>query len=348
MDAHGTRLACVGLAILGAACASPPPPVEPGPDPMRNARIERLSDSVHRIAKSAWNPGRMSAARAHAAEQGLAGHGRSEWIDWFSVQQNHVIEIPGSGEGIAYLVAHVDKTDMNPLKYASVLVNGMLDEVVGFANFGQGAWDNATGTALALEVARALRDANPRLTWRVLLVGSEESGLRGSRAHVARLSQSEWQRMRFAINVDTVAKDDSPNCVIENASDEGLMAAALDHAAATGLPLTRGEMPAGASGDHVPFSKTDFWHDFGRGLMFNMPGGLLPQRSWFTRGGSTRVLTFASCDILDWSDYLGGFLILPTGRLHGPRDRTSRVDLEKLADLVELIEGLALELDAQG
>jgi len=300
------------------------------------------------MAGAAWNPGRMAAARDHAAEHGLDAYGHDEWIDWFSVQRNHVIEIPGSGEGIAYVVAHVDKTDANPLKYASLMVNGMLDELVGFANLGQGAWDNATGVSVALEVARTLRDAQPRLTWRILLVGSEESGLRGSRAHVARLTQDEWSRLRFAINIDTVAKDDRDNCVIENASDPQLMASAVRLAGEAGVPLAVGSLPSSASGDHVPFSRTSFGHDLGRGLMFNLVGGLLPQRSWFTRGGSTKVLTFASCDILDWSDYVAGIVLLPTGRLHGPRDRTSRVDLRKLVEQVELLEAVVMHLDSQG
>ena len=258
-----------------------------------------------------------------------------------------MITIPGRSEGIAYVVAHYDKTDESPLKLASLLVNGAIDELVGWTYASQGAWDNATGVALALELARTLQSMEPRLTWRILLTGAEESGLRGARAHVSRLSDTEWRRVRFAINLDTLAADDRPDCVVNDASDPELAVQALDAARAEGVELALGRMPAGAAGDHAPFARTGFWHDFGRGLMFNLAGGLLPQRSWFTGSHGTRVLTLSSCDPTDWTDLVAASFFLPVGRLHGPRDRAARLDPVRLHDDLRVLRRLVAVLDAE-
>lgn len=338
------RVAAVATVLAALACSTTPPALPPGVDA---PAAERLRETVERLADRLWNPGRLAAAKERAFELGLGPLGRSERIDWFTVQRNHVITIPGRSEGIAYVVAHYDKTDANPLKLASLLVNGAIDELVGWTYASQGAWDNATGVALALELARALHSTVPRLTWRILLTGAEESGLRGARAHVARLSDTEWRRVRFAINLDTLAADDRPDCVINDASDPELAVQALDAARAEGVELALGRMPAGAAGDQAPFARTGFWHDFGRGLMFNLAGGLLPQRSWFTGSHGTRVLTFSSCDSIDWTDLVAGSFFLPVGRLHGPRDRASRVDPVRLHEDLRMLRRLVAVLDAE-
>jgi len=333
---------------LALACSTTVP-TDSAPSAVRDDPVaQSLRTTVERLAGAHWNPGRLSAARERAEELGLGKLGHSEWIDWFTVQRNHVVTIPGTGEGIAYVVAHYDRTDGNPLKLASLFVNGLIDELVGWTYLSQGAYDNATGVAVALELARALHAAEPRLTWRILLTGAEESGLRGARAHVARLSDEEWGRIRFAINVDTVAKDDRPNCVMNEASTPELVVGALDAARAEGVPLALGRLPAGASGDHAAFAATSFWRDLGRGLIFNLPGGVLPQRSWFTGSHGTRVLTFSSCDSIDWTDLVASTVFLPVGRLHGPRDHAGQVDLERLHEQLRVLRRLALALDAEG
>jgi hypothetical protein len=131
-----------------------------------------------------------------------------------------------------------------------------------------------------------------------------------------------------------------------NASDPGLVGEAFYVARTTGLPLRPDRIPSSASGDHVPFESTGFGHDLLRGLQFNLVGGFLPQRSWFTGSHGTRVLTFTACDIVDWTEIVGSVLMLPTGRMHGPRDRAAHVDLVKLEQQVELLEALVWRLDA--
>jgi len=336
-------LACTGR-------LEPPPSGFALGDPEAAMREASLRESVDRIVAARSNPGRLAAARDRARELGLEAQGHSEWIDWFSFQRNYVIEIPGRSEGLVYVVAHYDKTDANPLKLASLLLNGLIDEAVAWSYFSQGAHDNATGVAVALELAHVLAtqpDGPLRHRTRILLTGAEESGLRGSRAHVARLSDDDWRAIRYVVNIDSVAVRDRANCLMSNASHPGLVKQARAAASRVGVPLGTGLVPAYGAGDHASFRRTSFWHDFVRGLGFNLAGGLLPQRSWFTKSRRSRVVTFAACDLVDWSDLVAGSLLLPVGRLHGARDRASRVDGVKLHEQLVLLRELLLTLDAE-
>jgi hypothetical protein len=263
------------------------------------------------------------------------------------VQRNVVIELPGAGSGIVYVVAHYDKTDVNPLKFASLLVNGLLDPLIDPFTFSQGAIDNATGVSLALALASRVRARDRTLTWRVLLTGSEESGLRGARAHVARLSAEEKRAIVLAINLDTVGVDFSDDCVTQDLSDPDWAERTVEIARVAGIPLRTTSLPTGAATDALPFQRNHFWLDFGRSLAFNLAGGLLPQRSWFTGAHEAPTLNLSACEVLDVGDYLAGTILLPVGRIHGPRDRAARIDVAKLADLLSVLEGLADALETR-
>jgi Peptidase family M28 len=199
---------------------------------------------------------------------------------------------------LIYLVAHVDKTDANLLKVLSVMVNGALDEPINFTTLSEGAIDNASGVAVVLETARALANSRRTHTLRVLLTGSEESGLRGARAHVARIPNEEWPL------IDAVL----------------------------------------AGGDHAVFDHTSFFHDFGRGLFFNVTGAVLPQRSWFTGFHHAPVVAFFSCHLLDVGDWIATVVDLPVAQVHGPRDNASALDPERLGEAFLIVRGLAAEL----
>jgi hypothetical protein len=321
------RASALALAlVLGCAGALPRPRLA---DPEANARAASLATSVEAVAAGFTNHGRLAAVKRRAAELGLAEHTRAEWIDWWSFQQNVRIEIPGRTPELIYVVAHYDKVDLQPLTAVSVLLNGLLDPLLSPLATSAGAVDNASGVAVALELAAALARQPNRFSYRVLLVGSEESGLRGSRAHVARLPRAEKDAIALAIVVDVSGLADRPNCVID-VSDPAHATRAHEAAARLGLPLGRDALPTGASSDFAPFQRTSFLHDFGRGLLFNLPGGLLPQRSWFTGSHEAPVLFFSACDLVGAADLLGGLLLLPLGRIHGPRDRLSEIDPTRL------------------
>ena len=61
--------------------------------------------------------------------------------------------------------------------------------------------------------------------------------------------------------------------------DGGTAIPKIAAAAAARVPLEAEDMPLLGGGDHSVFANTSFFHDFGRSLLFNLVGGLLPQRS---------------------------------------------------------------------
>lgn len=316
------------------------PAVPPGAgkgDAEAAATMERLRDTVDAIVSAGGNLARFDAVRDRAEALGLGPLARVEPIDWWTLQKNLLIEIPGATDRIIYITAHYDKTDANPLKLLSLVLNGLPDEAVGWSYRSEGAIDNATGVAVALELARALAAGKPRHTYRVLITGAEESGLRGSRAYVSRLSREERSRIAYDVNVDTVGLAGKRNCVSANVSDPALVAGARASAAALKMPLGTERIPFMASGDFAPFRHSSFARDLRFGLLFNLAGGLLPQRSWFSRGGETRVINFSACGLLGPWDYVASSTLLPVGLLHGPRDRASKVDPARLYEQYAII-----------
>src|SRR5262245_24971885 len=119
------RSACAALlaAQLSLSCASQMPSVGATGSDRERVRTESLLRSVESLAERRTNFGRYRALEQRVAELGLADRARSEWIDWFSLQRNLLVEIPGDSERIVYVVAHYDKIDATPLTTVSVLLN---------------------------------------------------------------------------------------------------------------------------------------------------------------------------------------------------------------------------------
>jgi len=305
--------------LLLLACAHTVPAAAPGvPDELRQ--------TVQDVADAPTNLGRRKAAIRRAEDMGLATD--TEWIDWFSTQKNVVIDLPGvdpNGD-IVYLVAHYDKVDTNLLSVISRLVNGLLDPLIAWTFMTDGAVDNATGVAVVLQLAAELAEQQHQTSFRVLLAGHEEAGLRGTRAHVARLSPEEKARIKLAVNIDTLGIQGVGNCVYTDHSDPDWVDRVMDAAREEGLAWDTASMPGGATSDHVVFMRNSARIDFGRGCMFAGPGGLLPQRSWFTTPSSSPVLFVSACEVLDTGDLVAACCAVPTGSLHGPRDRADKVD----------------------
>lgn len=108
---------------------------------------------------------------------------------------------------------------------------------------GPGANDNASGTALILELARARRIDGLC----VVAFGSEEIGLLGSRAFVR---AHKVQGARFMLNFDMVAKSTGPTLI----GDPDLAARVLALPAAAGMSLrATASFGPGASSDHATF-----------------------------------------------------------------------------------------------
>ncbi len=121
----------------------------------------------------------------------------------------------------AYLGAHYDTVTVSP-----------------------GANDNASGTAVVLEVART----NPVEGLCVVLFGAEELGLFGSQNYVAHHLAGTG---RFMLNVDMAGRLDGP-VVVGDADLIEEVITAVD-AAGISFGLRAGRFPPGASSDHVSF-----------------------------------------------------------------------------------------------
>lgn len=93
--------------------------------------------------------------------------------------------IPGRSDEIVVLSAHYDHL-------------GVIDEALY-----PGANDNASGTALVMELAAALKNERPRYTVLIAFWGAEESGLVGS-AYFTKAPTVSARRFRAIINLDSL------------------------------------------------------------------------------------------------------------------------------------------------
>jgi hypothetical protein len=117
-----------------------------------------------------------------------------------------------------------------------------------------GADDNASGTAVLLEMARVLKSYTNKKTLRFFITNGEESGMLGA-AHYARLlaNQNQISQIAFAINMDMVGYNSNGVVELEtNPEFESLAKWYADIAAQyTNL---KSKITLGAWGsDHVPF-----------------------------------------------------------------------------------------------
>ena len=330
-------------ALLGALLLALP--FVAGAAPLEQPTGPELLRTVEALSGAWTNRGRKWAAEERIGELGLAPYLRTEWIDWFTFHENLIVEIPGTSDEVVYVTAHWDKVDTNPLALVSLLLNGSLDELVSWSYFTDGALDNGTGVALVLALAEHFAGRENHYTYRFVLTGAEEMGLRGARAHMAGLDPDEVSRIAFVVNLDTLARAGMRDCVLSDVSNAHLMQRLLYAARDSRSSIGTAKMPEGASSDHAPFAHTSFWYDFGRGLLFNLPGGLLPQRSWFTSVKDARVVVMGSCELSDWSDYAAGFFFLPIGTIHGPRDGIEKVDAGALRRNYELVRFFLERMD---
>jgi Zn-dependent M28 family amino/carboxypeptidase len=73
---------------------------------------------------------------------------------------------------------------------------------------GRGAFDNASGVALMMQLADALRAAQTPYTLVFVAFGAEEAGLKGSQAYFAGMSAAQKAATVLMVNLDSVAAGD--------------------------------------------------------------------------------------------------------------------------------------------
>jgi aminopeptidase YwaD len=141
------------------------------------------------------------------------------------VRGTNVIARPPSGQCLTVSGGHIDTVPWAP-----------------------GATDNASGSALVLELARASAAAG--LTDHCFaLFDGEEEGLVGSRHFVSALDSAERQAMRAYYNYDVVAGD----ARIIVIGDDRLIEDTIALGAEVGVPVEPGRLPEGAGSDFASF-----------------------------------------------------------------------------------------------
>jgi Zn-dependent M28 family amino/carboxypeptidase len=159
--------------------------------------------------------------------------------------QNVIAEKLGSGGGTIIVGAHLDSADI-----------------------GAGVDDNASGVAVALEVARTIRMLSPTQTIRFVFFGAEEEGFLGSEHYVRTMSDEEVDETILMVNLDSLVAGDYAY-VYGNEGEKGkYRERLLAMAEELHLPLITQDVgnpcyPRGTTldaSDHVPFKN--------RGLAF--------------------------------------------------------------------------------
>lgn len=138
--------------------------------------------------------------------------------------------VPGHGSGRVVLMAHYDSVWNSP-----------------------GAYDNASGVAVVLEVAaRLVADPLPA-TVDVLLTGGEEFGLLGGAAFISELEAGEPQEIGYVLNVEGMGRGTLLDLWAGPESFEWTVAQAIrGHPASRHLDL-RSTFPPLRGSDHAPF-----------------------------------------------------------------------------------------------
>ncbi|PDZ08621.1 aminopeptidase [Bacillus pseudomycoides] len=134
----------------------------------------------------------------------------------------------------------------------AVIVSSHYDSVAG----APGANDNASGTGLVLELARAFQNVETDKEIRFIAFGSEEMGLLGSEHYVDNLSQKERDRILGVFNADMVATNYDKAKNLYAMTSDGSTNLVTDAALNASKQLNNDLVLQGkfGSSDHVPFA----------------------------------------------------------------------------------------------
>lgn len=132
-----------------------------------------------------------------------------------------------------------------------VILSAHMDSVVG----APGASDNASGTALMLELARVFKGYPTDKDLTFIAFGSEERGLLGSRYYVDQLTPEQKDRIEAVFNPDMVATKYEAAKNLYAMTVDGKENVVTESTVAAGARLGNSDILPGkfGSSDHVPF-----------------------------------------------------------------------------------------------
>ena len=132
-----------------------------------------------------------------------------------------------------------------------IVISAHHDSVAG----APGANDNASGTAMTLELARVLKTITSDTEIRFITFGAEEVGLLGSNYYVNHLSANEIDRIIANFNLDMVGSKDAGQLNLQTIDDKSNLVTELTKVASTKLNGKPTPVNQGDRSDHVPFAK---------------------------------------------------------------------------------------------
>lgn len=320
-------LPCLMAMLCSCAVLPPEIPSDIASNPLALPRVESMRDSLVAVVNGWGNRGRFNAVMKRAGELGLAKFTRTEWIDWFSIQENIIIDLPGRSPETIYIVAHYDKTDLNPMRFVSIPLNGALDDLLPLPSLSDGALDNGTGVSVVLELASIIAPMDHFLSYRFLFSGAEESGMRGTRAHLSGLSADEKKRIRIAVNIDTVGTDFAENCLLLPDGEKGIKSRVMAAAHRNHVDMKSATRSGASMSDAETFQENGFVDDLITGFKTNLLGGLLPQRSWFSGKAMIPYVEFSACGMTGTKQPWG---IPASWDIHTPGDSIDKVNFSRL------------------
>lgn len=162
------------------------------------------------------------------------------------------ITIEGAEGGIQTsqnVIATKAPTNKNKATNGIVAIGAHLDSVEG----APGANDDASGTAMTLELARVMKDLPANTEIRFIAFGAEEMGLLGSRYYVSQLSEEDKNRFVGYFNLDMVGSRDAGDLVINTVDGNDNIVSEAAQASSARLNGEPTPVVAGGSSDHVPF-----------------------------------------------------------------------------------------------
>jgi aminopeptidase S len=192
---------------------------------------------------------------------------------------NLLVEVPGTGDGVLVLGAHLDSVPAGP-----------------------GINDNGSGVAALLDLARAIRELPPPVrTVRFAFWGAEEGGPFGSAAYVADLTMAERDEIVAYLNFDMLASPNAVTFVYDEADaidgSEAITTRFVGHLGFAGLASERIDLEGDS--DHGPFVAAGI----PTGGLFS--GGIEPvtdrqaARHGATAGEPADACSHRACDTID-------------------------------------------------
>jgi aminopeptidase YwaD len=165
---------------------------------------------------------------------------------------NGAIQIEGAEGGMrtSYnVVAKKAPTNKNKSTDGILALGAHHDSVPG----APGANDDASGTAMTLELARVMKDLPTNMEMRFITFGAEELGLIGSRYYVSQLPKEEKERFVGYFNMDMVGSRDAGDLVINTVDGSQNIVSQTAQASSARLNGEATPIQTGGSSDHVSF-----------------------------------------------------------------------------------------------